>query len=325
MHTVDLLAQGTHINETCLHAVKKGLEKQSQQTMNNAIRPAFADINSEWKLEGENVDRGFSSLTLWMRNSQNQRVLIKIQEHPLCAANEWLAYALGKFLGLPVNEVQIGLYENSLVTIHTDVAAEDEKTVSFMDLPRPKRKALLTDPIMERMDIFDRIIQNNDRNQQNILITLPKTTDINDDSAKVKIHLIDHSNCFGMGKLNGISLVAAKFHSNHLAVVKFDPIQKSKQFEQYLNKLPVSDRPMIGKTLNRYASIGDEQFDDWIGEVQDLLSSSQYNRIHGVLRRQRDIAKRYTTQWGISPRSSSIKQQETKENTPQINEPVSYL
>jgi hypothetical protein len=151
---------------------------------------------------------------------------------------------------------------------------------------------------------------------------MPKTTDINDDSAKVKIHLIDHSNCFGMGKLNGISLIAAKFHSNHLAVVKFDPIHKSKQFEQYLNKLPVNDRPLIGKTLNRFASIADDKFDSWINEIQDLLSSSQYNRINGVLRRQRDIAKRYATQWGISPRSSNIKSNETKENTSEI---VSYL
>jgi hypothetical protein len=325
MHAVDVCAQGTHISGAVLHAINKGLEKQNQQTTNNSIRPTFADITSEWKFEGENADRGFSSPSVWMRDPQDRRVLIKIQEHPLCAANEWLAYVLGKFLGLPVNEVQIGIYENNLVTIHTDVASEDEKTVTFMDLPKPKRKTLITDPIMERMDIFDRIIQNVDRNQQNILITMSKTTDINDDSAKVKVHLIDHSNCFGMGKLNGISLIAAKFHSNHLAVVKFDPIHKSKQFEQYLNKLPVVDRPLISKTLNRFAAIDNEKFDDWIAEIQDLLSSSQYNRIHGVLRRQRDIAKRYTTQWGISPRSSSINPHETKENTPPINEIVTYL
>jgi hypothetical protein len=319
MHAVDVCAQGTHISDTALQAVNKGLEKQ---TTNNSNQSTFADINSEWTFEGENADRGYSSPSIWMRDSQNRRVLIKIQEHPLCAANEWLAYVLGRFLGLPVNEVQIGIYENNLVTIHTDVACDDEKTVTFMDLPKRKRKALMTDPIMERMDIFDRIIQNVDRNQQNVLITMPKTTDINDDSAKVKIHLIDHSNCFGMGKLNGISLIAAKFHSNHLAVVKFDPIHKSKQFEQYLNKLPVNDRPLIGKTLNRFASIANDKFDSWINEIQDLLSSSQYNRINGVLRRQRDIAKRYATQWGISPRSSNIKSNETKENTSEI---VSYL
>ena len=131
-------------------------------------------------------------------------------------------------------------------------------------------------------------------------------TDINDNIAKVKVYFIDHSNCFGMGKLNGISLIASKFHSNHLAVVKFDPIQKSQQFEQYLIKLPVEDRPLISKTLNRFGTITNEQFDSWMSEIQDLLSPSQYNRIHRVLYRQRDIAKQYMTKWEMSPRSSNI-------------------
>ncbi len=68
----------------------------------------------------------------------------------------------------------------------------------------------------------------------------------------------------------------------------------------------MTDRPLISKILNRFADIPNEKFDQWIEKIQDLLSSSQYNRIHGVLRRQRDIAKLYTIQWGIASRSSSL-------------------
>jgi hypothetical protein len=224
----------------------------------------------------------------------------------LCAANEWLAYVLGKTLGLPINEVQISIYQNNLVTLHADVENEDEKTITFMDLPKDKRDALMNNPILECMEIFDRIIQNVDRNQQNILITIPKSVDINDENIKIiKVHFIDHASSFGMGQLNALSLVAAKFHSNHFAVVEFDPISKSKQFEEYLNQLPVEDRPLISKTLNRFASIKNEQFDRWITEIQDLLSSSQYNRIHSVLHRQRDIAKNCIAQWNSSSTTSN--------------------
>jgi hypothetical protein len=320
LNTVDLCAQGTHISDYVLQAVKKGLVKQKQIT-NNSIKPTFAEITSDWKLEGENSDQGYSSSSTWIRDPQGRRSLIKIQQLPLCAANEWLAYVLGKVLDLPVNEVQIAIYENNLATLHTDAQDEDEKTITFKDLSKKKRKILLTNPIMEQMDVFDHIIQNVDRNQQNILITTPKTVDINDDddgdAMKAKIHLIDHSSSFGMGKVSGISTMAAKFHSNHLSVVKFDPIQKSKQFEEYLNKLPAEDRPLISKTLSRFAAITNDQFDRWIIEIRDLLSSSQYNRIYCVLRRQRDIAKRFTTQWGIPPRFSSMKSNKTEEDIPE--------
>jgi hypothetical protein len=150
---------------------------------------------------------------------------------------------------------------------------------------------------------------------------MTNTNNINHDNDILKVHFIDHSNCFGMGKLNGISLVASKFHTNHLAVVKFDPIQKSKQFEKYLTKLTIQDRTLISKTLNKFASITDEQFDTWINQIRDLLSDSQYNRIHGVLRRQRDIAKRYTIQWGIYLLSFNQKSIETNEET---NDTTSY-
>ena len=317
MHAVDVVAQGTHISDSALQAVKKGLARQNEtisdeEIAKNCLIPTYTEIGSNWIIEGENPDRGYSSPSIWMRDPDNRRILAKIQEHPLCAANEWLAFVMGKFLGLPVNQVQIAIYNENLVSLHVDVATEDEKTTSFMDLPKQKRKELVRDPIMERMDIFDRIIQNVDRNQQNILITYPKTMNIEDNDVKFKVHLIDHSNCFGMGKLNGISLVASKFHSNHLAVVKFDPIQKSRQFEQYLIKLPVQDRPLIGKTLIRFSSITNEQIDCWMNQIEGLLSTSQYNRIYGVLHRQRDIAKRYIDQWGLSTRTSSIKSNENQ-------------
>ncbi|CAF1445334.1 unnamed protein product [Adineta steineri] len=321
MSSVDLCAQGTHISEYVLEAVKKGLAKQNQnskkqQITNNSIKPTFTEITSDWKLEESNSNEGYSSASLWMRNPQGQRVLIKIQQLALCAANEWLAYVLGKELGLPVNEVQIAIYENKLATLHTDAQDEGEKTLTLLELPKNKRKILLTYPIMEQMDIFDHIIQNADRNQQNILITIPETDDItndNDDSMKGKIYLIDHASSFGMGQVSGINTMASKFHTNRFSVVKFDPVQKSKKFEEYLNKLPVEDRPIISEILSRFASVTDDQFDSWITEMQDFLSVGQYNRIYSVLRRQRDIAKRYAAQWNISSTSLSTKSNKTDE------------
>ena len=243
-------------------------------------------------------------ISIWMRNPSGQRILAKIQDLPICAANEWLAYALGKQLGLLVNEVQIAIYENDLVTLHTDVALENEKTISFIDLPQKIRNILLTDPTMECMDLFDHILQNVDRNPRNILITIPNTMINWNDITKLKVHLIDHSSCFGMGKLNVISAVACKFHNQQLAVIKFDPIDEAKTFERYLNKLPMSDRLLIRQILNRFAAITDEQIDSWMNEVKDLLTSTQFDRIHDVLYRERDIVRYYMKQWGITSISS---------------------
>ncbi|CAF0900829.1 unnamed protein product [Adineta steineri] len=102
-----------------------------------------------------------------------------------------------------------------------------------------------------------------------------------------------------MGKLNGLTVVACKFHSNHLSVVKFHPIEQAKRFQQYLDKLATIDTNLIKKTLNRFVSITNEQFDSCITEIHDLLSSSQYNRIHNVLYRQRDITRNYTIPFEI--------------------------
>jgi hypothetical protein len=152
---------------------------------------------------------------------------------------------------------------------------------------------------MQSMDLFDHFIQNVDRNPTNILITISNKTNIYDQNAKLKIFLIDHSSCFGMGKLNGISVIASKFHSRHLSVVKFDPIDQANKFYRYLNKIPTTDTILLRNTLIRFAQINDKQIDNWMTEIQDLLSSSQYNRIHTLLYRQRDIIRQYILQWGI--------------------------
>ena len=329
MHMVDVMAQGTHISEGVVKVVKEELIKQKemgkdQQNTGNSLKPAFAEITSDWIYEGENSDRGFSSPSIWMRDPQGRRILVKTQEHPLCAANEWLAYALGQVLGLPVNEVQIALYKNDLVTLHTDVSQADEKTITFMDLPKQIKNQLLTGSALQCMDLFDHIIQNVDRNPRNILITMPNSATF-DDISKMKIHLIDHSSCFGMGKLNAISIVASKFHSQHLAVVKFNPIEQAKKFELYLSKLPKTNRVLISKILNRFAAVTDDQFNGWITEIQNLLSSGQYNRIYNVLYRQRDIVRRYTIQWGIYSRSSSSISNKTNRLTSEMNDLVTYF
>ena len=305
LYVFDVMAQGTHISHSAIQAVKHGCEL-SLNSNKHSYKSAFTQITSDWIFINANPDQGFNSPSVWMHDPQGRRILVKTQSHPLCAVNEWLAYVLGKQLDLPVNEVQISLYENNLVTLHTDVARVNEKTVTFMELRKQTRKNLLTDPLMGCMDLFDHIIQNVDRNQRNILITMPQTCkSIDDDQNQMKIHLIDHASCFGMGKLSVISLIACKFHTNHLSIVKFDPNEEARKFQRYLNRLPIHDRKLFGKTLQRFASIANEQFDSWINEVRDLLSSSQATRIRDVLIRQRDIAKRYSTQWTISQVKSS--------------------
>jgi hypothetical protein len=298
MHVFDVLAQGTHISDAAIQAVKQKQISPKKPMNNNSFKPAFVEITSDWKFESENPNRGFNSPSIWMRDPQGRRILFKIQGHPLCAANEWLAYTLGRQLGLPVNEVQISIYQNNLVTVHTDVAHEHEKTLTFMELPKQTRRTLLTDRIMGCMNLFDHIIQNADRNQRNILITMPNTTAI-DDAAKMKIHLIDHASCFGMGKFSIISLIACKFHTNHLSIYKFDPINEARKFKHYLRRIPMADRTLMKNILNRFATISNNQFDNWINEIQDLISPSQCNRIRDVLYRQRDIIKFSSTQWDV--------------------------
>lgn len=311
-HATGKYTQRKNISDAVVQAVKQGLIKQKQNTMeqqsnNNSLKPVFTEITSDWIFEGENADPGFISASIWVRDPQSRRILVKTQGHPLSAVNEWLAYALGKTLHLPVNEVQIAIYQNKLVSLHTDIAYENEKTITFMELPKQKRKTLLTYPIMESMDLFDHIIQNVDRTPRNILTTMPNATTVIDDTATLKIHLIDHSFCFDVGKHDFISPMSCKLHSKHFSVVKFDPIDEGRKFEQYLNKLPIADRTLISKTLNNFATITNDQFNSWMTEVHDLLSPSQYDRIHAVLHRQRDIATYYTRQWQIPSTPSSIK------------------
>ena len=306
LHAAEMCAQGIPISDAVMKAIDDGLARHRQS---NSTKPVYTEVTSDWVFEGKNLDCGFSSASIWMRDPNGRRILVKTQEHPLCAANEWLAYSLGSLLGLSVNEVQIGIYEKNLVTLHTDVKRENEKVVTFMDLPKHMRKMLLTDATMESMDLFDHILQNVDRNPRNILIAMPESSSLDDEPEKLKIHLIDHSSCFGMGKLNVISIIACKLHSQHLAVIKFDPVDKARKFELYLSKLPSNDRLLVRKTLNRLGALTDERIDQMMNEVKDLLSPGQFDRIRDVLCRQRDVTKRYTNQWGISPRTSSIKEQ----------------
>lgn len=310
IHLIEVFAQGTHISDSVIQAVKQSTARQNQKVSgetshHNPLPPTFVEITPQWQFEGENSHRGFSGQSIWLRDPDGKRVLVKTHDHPFCAVNEWLAYALAIALGLPINKIQISTYQNNVVTLHTDVADENEETMTLMDLPRPLRKQLMADPIMESMDIFDHLLQNVDRNPTNILITIPKGTNIEDPAAKPKFYLIDHSACFGMGHLSTIRFVAYKFHRHHLVVVKFDPEKEAQKFEQYLMGLPTADRALIGNTLNFFAKITDDQFDAWLTEVQDLLSTPEHDRVGEVLRRQRDIARRYTVQWGIASPSSS--------------------
>lgn len=63
-----------------------------------------------------------------------------------------------------MNEVQISVYENRLVTLHTDVAKENETTMTLLKLLKSKRKFLMADSVIGGMEIFDQIIENVDRN-----------------------------------------------------------------------------------------------------------------------------------------------------------------
>ena len=214
---------------------------------------------------------------------------------------------LGKALGLPVNEVQIAIYQNKLVTLHTDVASEYGKATTFINLPKDRRKILSSDPIMVRMDLFDHIVENVDRNPRNILITMSHANAWDHGTEKQRIHLIDHSSCFGMGKLSIVSLMACKFQSQHLAILKFDPADRAAKFAHYLLGLPTMDRAIILKTLKRFATITNEQLDGWMDQIRSLLSPNQHRRILDVLYRQRDVARRYTLRWSSGRRHSAYR------------------
>ena len=316
IRVAEVCTQGMHVSDTVVQAVKQGLARQNQSLIEqpgiqNSIEPTFAEITEDWTYEGKNSDRGFSSKSIWMRDPRGRRILVKTQDHPMCAANEWLAYTLGQALGLPVNEVQIAIYQNELVTLHTDVSNGHEKAITFINFPKHIRKTLSADPTMARMVLFDQIIENVDRNPRNVLVSMSKTDPLDSPNKKWKIHLIDHSSCFGMGKLNIISVMACKFHSQHLAVVKFDPADKTSIFEQYLHGLSIVDRLPIRRTLNRFARISDDQLASWMNQIRDLLSVGQYHRIQDVLHGQRDVAKRCSMRWRTSSRCFADKSNET--------------
>lgn len=308
MVAIDVYGHELRPVELIQQAVLNGLERQNrrlaqQRNRGNALKPAYAQVTSDWKFEGENDDQGLSSISIWMRNPHGQRCLVKTEDHPLSAANEWLVYVLGRTIGLPINIVQIALYQDQLVTLHIDVTGEDEKMITYMDSPREKRKLLLHEPLLLRMEVLDRLVQNVDRNQRNILITIPKTADINADPLQMKIHFVDHGASFGMHKLNAISIVASKLHCNRVGVISFEPEEEAQTFEQYLNKLPVEDRPFISDMLNRLAAITDKKLQRWMNEIKGLLTTDQYDQISEVLRLKRDVAKRCMIQWNLAPGS----------------------
>ena len=288
----EICTRTIHIDEKTRRAIEQALSKQKQNIDGVVISSIpFVEITSEWKFLYKNPDRGFSSASVWLQNPQGQRILAKIQDHPMCAANEWFAHILGKYLDLPVNEVQIGIYRNDLVTLHTDVANDNEQAMTFLDLSRHLRQKLINDSTIESMNFFDRLMINVDRNPRNLLITINKSNE----NSKLKLHLIDHSSCFGMGQLNIISAIACKFHSRHFCVVKFDPNEQANKFEQYLQNRTEYDRCSIQVILQRFSSITDELFDIWLGAVRDLLTENQYKRIRHVLRQERDVVKAYVT------------------------------
>lgn len=304
-----VMLNGTiHIVENCAkdNPIDENLIKSIQSIQNEISQSPYIEINSDWIYLGENEDKGFTSDSFWMKNPCQQRVLIKCQDLSLCAANEWLAFVLGKHIGLNVNQVQIGIYQNKLVTIHQDVKQENENILTFMDLPKKFQKILLTDPILLTMYFFDKIIQNVDRNPRNILLTHSNTIKLDQDTnIKFKIHFIDHSSAFGMGKLNGISVMASKLHTQHLSIKKFHPNLQAKKFDKFISKIHLNDRVLIKKTLIKFASIDDQLFLCWLNQIQPLLTNSQYQRILRVLILQRDIAKKYIDIWQFNSRQSS--------------------
>ena len=301
---VEIYTRRIHVNDTIVQAVRQGLVSQKQNVMDT---PAFASITADWTYEGKNADRGFSSTSVWMRDPSGRRILVKTQDHPMCAANEWLAFVFGQALGLPVNEVQIAIYQNKLVTLHTDVANEHGKATTFINLSKDRRHLLAADPVMVRMDLFDHIVENVDRNPRNILITMSNAHTRDHGTQRQKIHLIDHSSCFGMGKLSIVSLMACKLQSQHLVILKFDPADRAAKFDQYLRELPMTDRVLIRRTLKRFAAVTNDQLDSWMDQIRSLLSLSQHRRILDVLSRQRDVAGRYTLRWSNGCRYSAKK------------------
>lgn len=263
-----------------------------QEILNNLSNKIFCEIKSDWTYENINLNRGFTSQSIWMRNSINQRILIKIEDHPLSAINEWLSYQLGSYLHLPINHVQISIYQNKLVTLHKDVKLNNEQIYEFIHLPKNIQKIILKDPIILLMDLFDHFINNCDRNPRNILITIPIYSNINH-IKQFKIHFIDHSSSFGLGKLNLLSAIALKLHSKHFSIVKFNPSKQAKLFEKYLYQIPIQDHIHIKQILNRFATIDDQLIHLWFQQIKNLLSIHQYNRIITTFQKQILVIKHF--------------------------------
>ena len=82
MHAIDVYTEEINTSNVVVAAVKQGWDKQkrmaiAEQMNRNALKPPFMEITSDWMFEGTNANQGLSSRTIWMRNPQGQRILIK--------------------------------------------------------------------------------------------------------------------------------------------------------------------------------------------------------------------------------------------------------
>lgn len=259
--------------------------RQGISAVHAEVAPAFTDLTHGWQVLGDNSERGLSNASFWARDPQGQRVMIKIQNLPEGSANERLAFSLGTALGLPVNEVQLGLWEGQVVSLHRDVAREGEQALAIVDLALQERLAATSDPRLAQMELFDQVIQNTDRNPRNILVVKPRAGE----STPLRLYLIDHTNAFGVGRLP-VSLLAAKFKLKGLAWVYFSPDFEARAFGQYLAGLPPEQWTKVRPLLERFGALTDKQIDVLLQDVHGLLPPEREQLIRRPLQLKRNIA-----------------------------------
>src|SRR5262249_9734340 len=152
--------------------------------------------------------------SFWVSAGPARRALVKLHALPEAAFNERLAYALGHRLGLLVNEVQIGLWEGRLATLHHDVGAPGAPARPLAACEPNVSLALA--PSLAQMAFFDRLIANADREYtpHNALVTDHPTPG---GRPRPRLHLIDHAATFGCCQWRIPGLIGSKLGVRELA------------------------------------------------------------------------------------------------------------
>lgn len=183
-----LLAEATLSDEEIEHFLLNGEVIESEEIGVGISRPKKLLL----ELRGETMKAAFKTIDQELTG----KLMIKGQEtyrpgFTDRAIYERAAYLLDRYLGLNMVPVavmrRIGKQQGSVVLWISDAVSELERRNQNLEPPDPEALARQK----HIMRVFDALIFNEDRNLGNMLIT----------TADWKLHLIDHSRSFRLGKL----------------------------------------------------------------------------------------------------------------------------